>query len=134
MIQVYSTNVTVDQNGLFPINAVAANINCNCSVMGSSIQPFKKGIYQVTAVFNLEPAATGDVAVQMNVNGVAKSSGYTMASGTTGETVAMTLIDTIEVANDTCCCKGSPVSLTFENVGAGSVTGRMNVIVKRISA
>lgn len=135
MIQLHSQNVTVAQNAVYPLNVVDNNINGNCALAGNSIQILETGVYEIIAVFAVEPATAGVVGAQLNVNGVARTGTAVSITGATDTISSFALIDTISV-NDEYNINGvlrPPVPITIENTGASDITGSVNVIVKRVS-
>lgn len=133
MIQVYSSDVTVDANGVFPLNSIRVNKGSYAELVGSAIQLDKCGVYMVEVDASLTPSAAGTVGIQMFKDGVAQPQAYSYFTGavdTAGSASFMTYVQ-VPQNNSPCCCS-SPTFVTINNVSEESVTGRINVCVSKI--
>lgn len=133
MIQVYSSDVTVDANGVFPLNSVRVNKGSYAELVGSAIQLNKCGVYMVEVDASLTPAAAGTVAIQMYKDGVAQPQAYNYFTGVaeTANTASFMAFVQVPQNNSPCCCS-SPTFLTINNESEEEVTGRINVCVSKI--
>ena len=128
MIQIYSENVTVAENAMFPFLTVPVITGRATRIYGSTIHLGCPGFYKVSVNCSVVPEATGTVAVQLAVNGVPQAQGYAEASGTAAETTNLAFTTIVPVQQASCNGCAAPVTLSLVNAG-GSVTGDMNIVV-----
>ena len=86
MIQIYSENITVAENAVFPLESVGLKIGCSASVIGSTITLNADGVYKFDVDAALEPQTAGIVAVQMLKDGAELAQANSYFTGTTGNT------------------------------------------------
>ena len=71
MLQVYSSNLAVDANAMFPFNNVVLDKGCGETLSApATIQLNQRGIYLVEMDGFATPDAATEVSVQLMVNGV----------------------------------------------------------------
>ena len=78
MLQVYSDNLTVAENTVFPFNNVVMDKGCGETLNApATIQLNKQGVYLVEMDGFATPDAATEVTVQLYVNGVAQPQAIT---------------------------------------------------------
>lgn len=136
MLQVYSSNLAVEANTVFPFNNVVVDKGCgeNLSAPGT-IQLNQRGIYLVEMDgFATHDAATA-VSVQLMVNGVAQPqaiTSFTPASVT--DTRAFGFKTFVRVLENNCNCNllTSPTTLQFMNGATALTDAHINVVITKI--
>ena len=133
MIQAYSENITVAENGTFPLNNISLKKGFSTDILGNSIYLNRAGIYQINVDAALEPTTAGLVAVQLLENDALVSKGQSEFTGAVDTTGTLSFTALVQCTQDnTCCCNTAPVVLSLANVGETEVTGRINVVVTKI--
>jgi hypothetical protein len=78
MLQVYSSNLAVDANAVFPFNNVVMDKGCGETLSApATIQLNKQGVYLIEMDGFATPDAATEVSVQLYVNGVAQPQAIT---------------------------------------------------------
>jgi len=78
MLQVYSSNLAVDANAVFPFNNVVMDKGCGETLSApATIQLNKQGVYLIEMDGFATPDAATEVSVQLYVNGVAQPQAVT---------------------------------------------------------
>lgn len=136
MLQVYSSNLTVDANTVFPFNNVVMDKGCGETLSApATIQLNKAGVYLVEMDGFATPDAATEVSVQLLVNGVAQPqaiSSFVPASVTDARTFGFkTFVRALE-NNCPCNCLTSPTTLQFINGDTGVSEAHINVVVTKI--
>ena len=115
MLQVYSSNLTVDANTVFPFNNVVIDKGCAENLSApATIQLNKAGIYLVEMDGFATPDAATAVSVQLVVNGVAQPQAITSfvpASVTDTRTFGFKTFVRVLENNCQCNCLTSPTTL-----------------------
>ena len=136
MLQVYSSNLTVDANTVFPFNNIVIDKGCAETLSApATIQLNKAGIYLVEMDGFATPDATTEVSVQLYVNGVAQSQAISSFMGT-----AVTATDTfgfktfvrVTENNCPCNCLTAPTTLQFMNGATALTDAHINVAITKI--
>lgn len=134
MLELYSLNVTVDENGSIPFNNVKLAKGMS-AVVGApaTIQFNKSGVYMVSVSASITPAAAGDVSIQLAKNGMLDQSARSIATGAAGSTTALGFTTLVQVRdNNTCCCNTSPTTIQLINTGQASTFPIVNIVVTKI--
>lgn len=136
MLQVYSSNLAVEANTVFPFNNVVVDKGCgeNLSAPGT-IQLNQRGIYLVEMDGFATPDAATAVSVQLMVNGVAQPqaiTSFTPASVT--DTRAFGFKTFVRVLENNCNCNllTSPTTLQFMNGATALTDAHINVVITKI--
>lgn len=133
MIEVYSTNVIVPTLTAIPLENVSLKKGCSVVNTGTRTLQFNKpGIYRVdvSAVATSETAVTGEIEIQLMINGVLKP------GATSAETVASTTaqhafgFSTLVVVPCTC---QTPLIAVVQNTGVDAVFDNIDVVVTKIA-
>ena len=136
MLQVYSSNLTVDANTVFPFNNIVIDKGCAETLSApATIQLNKAGIYLVEMDGFATPDATTEVSVQLYVNGVAQPQAISSFMGT-----AVTATDTfgfktfvrVTENNCPCNCLTAPTTLQFMNGATALTDAHINVAITKI--
>lgn len=135
MLELYSLNIEVNENGSIPLNNISIAKGCTAIHSApSTIQLNKSGVYMVSCNASIEPAAAGDISIQLAKNGVLQQNAQSIVTGTAGETSSLCFHTLVQVRdNNTCCCNTSPTTLQIMNTTAGDITiPIINVVVTKI--
>ena len=136
MLQVYSDNLTVDANTVFPFNNVVIDKGCAEALSApATIHLNQRGIYLVEMDGYATPDAATEVTVQLMVNGVAQPqaiSGFVPASVTDARTFGFKTFVRVQENNCPCNCLASPTTLQFMNGDTGISEAHINVVITKI--
>ena len=137
MIQVYSSNIEVAANAVYPLNNVTLKKGCSVVLSGpSTLQLNQRGIYLIQYDGFAAPGAdTGTVSTQLYINGVAQPEAISSFEATAiGNSQTMKFESCVQVANNNCNCNltSSPTILQFFNTGIAVEDAHINVIVTKL--
>lgn len=136
MLQVYSSNLTVDANTPFSFNNVYADKGCGEALSApASIQLNKRGIYLVEMDGFATPDAATEVSVQLYVNNVPQPqaiSTFVPAAVTDTRTFGFKTFVRVLENNCNCNCLTSPTVLQFMNGDTALTDAHINVIITLI--
>ena len=135
MLQVYSSNLSVDANAVFPFNNVVVDKGCAETLSApASIQLNQRGVYLV----EVDGFATGSAAatdtVQLYVNNVAYPqaiSSFTTAAADVTNFSFKTFIQ-VTTNNCNCNCISSPTVLQILNGATPITDAHINVVITKI--
>ena len=136
MLQVYSSNLAVAANTVFPFNNVVVDKGC-AEVLSApaTIQLNQRGIYLVEMDGYATPDAATEVAVQLMVNGVAQPQAISLfvpATVTDTRTFGFKTFVRVLENNCNCNCLTSPTTLQFMNGDTALTDAHINVVVTKI--
>ena len=136
MLQVYSSNLAVAANTVFPFNNVVLDKGC-AEVLSApaTIQLNQRGIYLVEMDGYATPDAATEVAVQLMVNGVAQPQAISLvvpATVTDTRTFGFKTFVRVLENNCNCNCLTSPTTLQFMNGDTALTDAHINVVVTKI--
>ena len=136
MLQVYSDNLTVAENTVFPFNNVVMDKGCGEALSApATIQLNKQGIYLVEMDGFATPDAATEVSVQLYVNGVAQPQAITSfvpAAITDTRTFGFKTFVRVLQNNCNCNCLTAPTTLQFMNGDTALSEAHINVVVTKI--
>lgn len=136
MLQVYSSNLAVDANAVFPFNNVVLDKGCSESLSApATIQLNKRGVYLVEMDGFATPDAATEVSVQLVVNGVAQPqaiSSFVPAAVTDTRTFGFKTFVRVLENNCQCNCLTAPTTLQFMNGDTALTDAHINVVVTQI--
>ena len=136
MLQVYSSNLAVTANTVFPFNNVVVDKGCAESVSApATIQLNKQGVYLVEMDGFATPDAATEVSVQLIVNGVAQPqaiSTFVPAAITDTRTFGFKTFVRVLENNCPCNCLTSPTTLQFMNGDTALSDAHINVVITKI--
>ena len=136
MLQVYSSNLAVNANTVFPFNNVVIDKGCAENLSApATIQLNKAGIYLVEMDGFATPDAATAVSVQLVVNGVAQPQAITSfvpASVTDTRTFGFKTFVRVLENNCQCNCLTSPTTLQFINGDTAVSDAHINVVITKI--
>lgn len=136
MLQVYSSNLAVDANAVFPFNNVVVDKGCGETLSApATIQLNKQGIYLVEMDGFATPDAATEVTVQLYVNGVAQPQAITSfvpAAVTDTRTFGFKTFVRVLENNCQCNCLTSPTTLQFMNGETALSEAHINVVITKI--
>lgn len=136
MLQVYSSNIAVDANAVFPFNNIVLDKGCAENLSApATIQLNQRGVYLVEMDGFATPDAATAVSVQLMVNGVAQPqaiTSFTPASVT--DTRAFGFKTFVRVLENNCNCNllTSPTTLQFMNGATALTDAHINVVITKI--
>lgn len=136
MLQIYSNNLTVAANTVFPFNNVVLDKGC-AEVLSApaTIQLNQRGVYLVEMDGFATPEAATEVSVQLIVNGVPQPqaiSSFVPASVTDTRTFGFKTFVRVLENNCNCNCLTSPTTLQFMNGSTEISDAHINVVVTKI--
>ena len=136
MLQVYSDNLAVTANTVFPFNNVVIDKGCAENLSApATIQLNKAGIYLVEMDGFATPDAATEVSVQLVVNGVAQPqaiSTFMPATVTDTRTFGFKTFVRVLENNCPCNCLTAPTTLQFINGTTALSDAHINVVVTKI--
>lgn len=136
MLQVYSDNLTVAENTVFPFNNVVMDKGCGEALSApATIQLNKQGIYLVEMDGFATPDAATEVSIQLYVNGVAQPQAITTfvpAAVTDTRTFGFKTFVRALQNNCNCNCLTSPTTLQFMNGDTALSEAHINVVITKI--
>ena len=136
MLQVYSDNLAVNANAVFPFNNVVVDKGCAEALSApATIQLNKMGVYLVEMDGFATPEAATEVSVQLMVNGVAQPqaiSSFVPASITDTRTFGFKTFVRVLENNCNCNCLTSPTTLQFMNGNTAISDAHINVVITKI--
>ena len=136
MLQVYSDNLTVAENTVFPFNNVVMDKGCGEALSApATIQLNKQGVYLVEMDGFATPDAATEVNIQLYVNGVAQPQAITSfvpAAVTDARTFGFKTFVRVLQNNCNCNCLTSPTTLQFMNGDTALSEAHINVVITKI--
>lgn len=136
MLQVYSSNLAVDANAVFPFNNVVLDKGCGESLSApATIQLNQRGVYLVEMDGFATPDAATEVSVQLVVNGVLQPQAITsFVPAAVTDARAFGFKTFVRVLENNCPCNmlTSPTTLQFQNGMTALTDAHINVVITRI--
>ena len=136
MLQVYSSNLAVAADTVFPFNNVVLDKGCAEALSApATIQLNKQGVYLVEMDGFATPDAVTEVSVQLVVNGVAQPQAITSfvpTAITDTRTFGFKTFVRVLENNCQCNCLTSPTTLQFINGDTALSDAHINVVVTKI--
>ena len=136
MLQVYSSNLAVDANTVFPFNNVVMDKGCGETLSApATIQLNKQGVYLVEMDGYATPDAATEVTVQLMVNGVAQPQAITsFVPAAVTDTRGFGFKTFVRVLENNCKCNllTSPTTLQFMNGGTALSDAHIHVVITKI--
>lgn len=136
MLQVYSSNLAVNANTVFPFNNVVLDKGCGETLSApATIQLNQRGIYLVEMDGFATPEAATEVSIQLMVNGVAQPQAITSfvpASVTDTRTFGFKTFVRVLENNCNCNLLTSPTTLQFMNGDTDITDAHINVVITKI--
>ena len=136
MLQVYSDNLAVAANTVFPFNNVVVDKGCAENLSApATIQLNKAGIYLVEIDGFATPDAANEVSVQLMVNGVAQPqaiSTFVPVAVTDTRTFGFKTFVRVLENNCPCNCLTAPTTLQFMNGDTAVSDAHINVVITKI--
>ena len=136
MLQIYSSNLTVDANTVFPFNNAVVEKGCSETLSApATIELNRAGVYLVEMDGFATPDTATDVSVQLYVNGVALPQAITTFNGasvTGTQTFGFKTYVRVLTNNCPCNCLSSPTTLQFVNGATALSDAHINVLITKI--
>ena len=136
MLQVYSSDLAVAANTVFPFNNVVVDKGCAEQLSApATIQLNKQGVYLVEMDGFATPDAATEISVQLVVNGVAQPQAITSfvpAAVTDTRTFGFKTFVRVLQNNCQCNCLTSPTTLQFVNGDTAISDAHINVVITKI--
>lgn len=136
MLQIYSDNLTVEANSVFPFNNVVIDKGCAESLSApATIQLNQRGVYLVEMDGFAMPDAVTETSIQLYVNGVAQPeaiSTFTGAAVTSATTFGFKTFVRVNENNCPCNILAGPTTLQFMNGATALTDAHINVVITKI--
>lgn len=136
MLQVYSSNLAVEANAMFPFNNVVLDKGCGETLSApATIQLNQRGVYLIEMDGYATPDAATEVSVQLVVNGVAQPQAITsFVPAAVTDTRAFSFKTFVRVLENNCNCNclTSPTTLQFINGTTALTDAHINVVITKI--
>lgn len=136
MLEVYSKNVTVAENGIIPLTSVALIKGTSTQLLGTSTIQFNKcGIYEVTVSGSVTGSAAGEIVIQLEKNGVVQPQAVSLATAADATSIIpfsfTTLIQVPDSNNINCPCS-TTTTIYLRNAGIEDTYNTITVTAVRI--
>ena len=136
MLQIYSSNLVVDANAVFPFNNIVVDKGCAEALSApATIQLNQRGVYLVEMDGFATPDAATEVTVQLMVNGVAYPQAITsFVPAAVTDTRTFGFKTFVRVLENNCPCNAltSPTTLQFMNGDTALSDAHINVVITKI--
>ena len=134
MLQVYSTNIAVDETSFVPLQNVKTQKGCSATMSGTStINLNKCGVYRITVDASATPVTPGLMSIDLYRDGVAMPEAQSSVTGTADTTSPMSFETFVQVSsNNTCRCCDRPVTIQVFNSGVDATFMNLNVTVDKM--
>lgn len=136
MLQIYSDNLAVAANTVFPFNNVILDKGCAENLSApATVQLNKQGVYLIEMDGFATPDAATEVSIQLYVNGVAQPQAITSFMGTSvtaTDTFGFKTFVRVLQNNCNCNCLTSPTTLQFINGDTALSDAHINVVITKI--
>lgn len=114
MIEIYSNNVTVGENGSIPLNIVSLVKGTTAIANGNSISLNRCGVYEITVDGSVTIPTGTTVEVQMMKDGVAQPQARTTITSTADNVIPFSFQTLVQVTeNNTPCPCSAPTNIAF---------------------
>ena len=133
MLEAYSTNITVNEGEAIPFNNLVIKKGCTAELSApATIQFNKAGVYMVSCNASVEPAAAGEVSIQLRKNGILQPQAISTETGEVDSITDLGFTTLVQVKEDnTCNCCTSPTTIQIVNGAEASFT-IANIVVTKI--
>ena len=135
MLELYSLNVEVDQNGSIPFNNVDLAKGCTAVLTApGTVQFNKSGVYMVDVSASITPAAAGTVSIQLAKNGVLELGSFSEATAAAASTVSLGFTSLVQVNknNNPCDCTTNPTTIQLINTGQAGTFPIVCMVITKI--
>ena len=135
MLELYSLNVEVDQNGSIPFNNVDLAKGCTAVLTApGTVQFNKSGVYMVDVSASIAPTAAGTVSIQLAKNGVLELGSFSVASAAAASTVNLGFTSLVQVSknNNPCDCTTNPTTIQLINTGQAGTFPIVRMVVTKV--
>ena len=134
MLEMYSLNVEVAQNGSIPLNNISiAKGTTAVHTAPATIQLNKSGIYMIQFSGSITPTAAGTVSVQLAKDGVLSLGEFSESNGVTTGPSSLAFTSLVQVKDDnTCACNTSPTTVQLINTGQAGTFSIARVVVTKV--
>ena len=136
MLQVYSDNLTVDANTVFPFNNVVVDKGCAEALSApATIQLNQRGVYLVHYDGFATATVGGTISTQLYVNGTAQPAAISEYEAADVAAAGSLQFETcVQVPNNNCNCNmtSSPTTLQFINNGIAIEDAHINIVVTKL--
>lgn len=135
MLDLYSLNVDVEENGSIPFNSVRIAKGCTAVLAApGTVQFNKSGVYMVSCSASIEPAAAGDVSIQLAKNGVLEPGVISTATAAATQTTDLGFTTLVQVSqnNIPCNCTTNPTTIQLINTGQAGTLPIVRMVITKI--
>lgn len=123
MLQLYSSEISVNANELIPFNSFAVRTTGPEGYLSpTSVQLLNPGVYYVSVDAYATPAAAGEVSIQLMVDGVLRPEAINAVTGA-ADTVTNLHFGTFVQVEGGCCCQRLNRDIIQVMNGATALTG-----------
>lgn len=135
MLNAYSKNQTLVQNGIISFNSVSLLKGKTAVLNGvSTIDLNCRGVYCITLDISGTPSDAGEVTISMTKNGVTQPQAMIdipLVVTTASVTGSISTLVQVSESNSACCCS-SATSIQFVNTGVGLANANFTVTVTKL--
>lgn len=135
MLELYSLNVEVDENGSIPFNNIDLAKGCTAVLSApGTVQFNKSGVYMVNVSASITPAAAGDVSIQLAKDGVLELGSFSTATAAADDTIALGFTSLVQVprSNNPCNCTSNPTTVQLINTGQAGTFPIVRMVITKI--
>lgn len=135
MLELYSINVDVEENGSIPFNnSDLSKGNTAVQTAPATIQLNKSGVYMVSVSATVEPDAAGEVSIQLAKNGVLELGSFSTAAAaaTSSTPLGFTSLVQVRESYNPCNCCTSPTTLQLINTGQAGTFPIVRLVITKI--
>lgn len=134
MLEAYSLNVDVAENGVVPFNNVTIEKGCTAVLSApGTIQLNKAGVYSIHFDASVTSADAGTVTSTLYKAGVVQPQGQASASLTADATANLAFDTLVQVReSNSCRCCDSPTLVQIINSGIDATYTNANITVTKI--
>lgn len=135
MLELYSLNVEVDENGSIPFNNIDLAKGCTAVLSApGTVQFNKSGVYMVNVSASITPAAAGDVSIQLAKGGVLELGSFSTATAAADDTIPLGFTSLVQVprSNNPCNCTSNPTTVQLINTGQAGTFPIVRMVITKI--
>lgn len=135
MLELYSLNVEVDENGSIPFEDAKLAKGCTAiPIAPGTVQFNKSGVYMVDVSASITPTEDGDVSIQLAKNGTLQLGTLSTATGAADQTTTLSFTTLVQVNrdNEPCNCAVNPTTVQLINTGQAGTFPIVRMVVTKI--
>ena len=134
MLEVYSTQQTVDTGMAIPLNNISVSKGNTAVLLApATVALNKSGVYSIIVDASGEAQTDGEIVIQMSKNGVLQAQAQSTVTGATGDIDTLGFATLVQVSdNNSCRCSDSPTTIQFMNTGVETIYNNVNVVITKV--